>query len=153
VHALLAGKGRQADQRPEAGLGLVRPALGDRTADRQHGAHALVEPFITAVGPTTGQGNPRSVNEPLRTLTASNAGNMALVEPFLVPTNYGERPGQAPRTHSLDEPLPTVVGSGTHALVAALAQHVAVFTPAALRAGHHLPAGERLARGPDGTGS
>lgn len=30
------------------------------------------------------------------------------LRPFLVPF-YGERPGQAPRTHSLDDPLPTVV--------------------------------------------
>ncbi len=31
-------------------------------------------------------------------------------KPFLVPTGYGERKGQAPRVHDLDSPLPTVVG-------------------------------------------
>lgn len=38
-------------------------------------------------------------------------------EPFLVPTGYGERPGQVPRVHDLEEPLPTVVSSGKHQLV------------------------------------
>lgn len=35
-------------------------------------------------------------------------------EPFLVPTGYGERQGQAPRVHDISEPVPTVVGSGKH---------------------------------------
>ena len=37
-------------------------------------------------------------------------------EPFIVPTGYGERKGQAPRVHDIEEPLPTVVGSGKHNL-------------------------------------
>lgn len=37
-------------------------------------------------------------------------------EPFLVPTGYGERNGQAPRVHDIDEPVPTVVGTGKHQL-------------------------------------
>lgn len=35
-------------------------------------------------------------------------------EPFLVPTGYGERRGQAPRVHDINEPVPTVVGRGKH---------------------------------------
>ena len=35
-------------------------------------------------------------------------------EPFLVPTGYGERQGQAPRVHDISEPVPTVVGSSKH---------------------------------------
>ena len=38
-------------------------------------------------------------------------------KPFIVPTGYGERPGQAPRVHDIDAPLPTVVGSGKHNVV------------------------------------
>lgn len=34
--------------------------------------------------------------------------------PFLVPTGYGERQGQAPRVHDIDKPVPTVVGAGKH---------------------------------------
>ena len=33
-------------------------------------------------------------------------------KPFIVPTGYGERKGQAPRVHSIDAPLPTVVSTG-----------------------------------------
>lgn len=38
-------------------------------------------------------------------------------KPFIIPVAYGERKNQAPRTHDIDAPLPTVVGKGTHALV------------------------------------
>jgi len=45
-------------------------------------------------------------------------------EPFIVPAGYGERQGQSPRTHSLDHPMPTIVGKQKHVLVAAfLAKH------------------------------
>lgn len=37
-------------------------------------------------------------------------------KPFIVPIGYGEREGKAPRTHSIDSPLPTAVGSGKHYL-------------------------------------
>ena len=39
-------------------------------------------------------------------------------EPFVVPSGYGERAGQAPRVHDVNDPLPTVVGSGKHAICA-----------------------------------
>lgn len=38
--------------------------------------------------------------------------------PFLVPSGYGEREGQAPRVHDVNEPLPTAVGKGKHAVCA-----------------------------------
>lgn len=38
-------------------------------------------------------------------------------KPFIVPTGYGERAGQEPRTHDVEAPLPTVVGVHKHALV------------------------------------
>lgn len=37
-------------------------------------------------------------------------------EPFIVPSGYGERAGQAPRVHDSKEPLPTAVGKGKHAV-------------------------------------
>lgn len=37
-------------------------------------------------------------------------------KPFIVPTGYGERKGQAPRVHDIDEPVPTVVGTGNENL-------------------------------------
>lgn len=33
-------------------------------------------------------------------------------KPFIVPTGYGERKGQAPRVHDIDAPVPTVVSTG-----------------------------------------
>lgn len=39
-------------------------------------------------------------------------------EPFIVPIGYGEREGQAPRLHSIDNPLPTVVAGAKHYLCA-----------------------------------
>lgn len=41
-------------------------------------------------------------------------------EPFIVPSGYGERAGQAPRVHDVNEPLPTAVGKGKHAVCAPL---------------------------------
>ncbi|MBE6576526.1 MAG: DNA cytosine methyltransferase [Ruminococcaceae bacterium] len=35
-------------------------------------------------------------------------------EPFIVPIGYGEKKGQKPRVHDINEPLPTVVGSGKY---------------------------------------
>lgn len=37
-------------------------------------------------------------------------------QPYIVPIGYGERKGQTPRVHDIEELLPTVVGSGKHNL-------------------------------------
>lgn len=37
-------------------------------------------------------------------------------EPFIVPIGYGERKGQKPRVHDINEPLPTSVGTSKHYL-------------------------------------
>ena len=37
-------------------------------------------------------------------------------EPFIVPIGYGEREGQQPRVHDINDPLPTIVSSGKHYL-------------------------------------
>ncbi|WP_262927380.1 DNA cytosine methyltransferase [Phytohalomonas tamaricis] len=65
----------------------------------------------------------QSLSEPLQTITTSPG--FALVTPTLVQTGYGERPGQAPRTLDLHQPLGTVVAGGQkHGLVSAfLAKH------------------------------
>lgn len=39
-------------------------------------------------------------------------------EPFIVPIGYGERKGQEPRLHDINNPLPTIVGSCKHYLCA-----------------------------------
>lgn len=35
-------------------------------------------------------------------------------EPFIVPRGYGEKPGQMPRVHDINDPLPTQVGTSKH---------------------------------------
>jgi DNA (cytosine-5)-methyltransferase 1 len=56
------------------------------------------------------------VDEPMRTVTAHNGGNNALVTPFIV-AHHGERPGQVPRVHSVDCPTPALGCSKTLSLI------------------------------------
>ncbi|WP_439624118.1 DNA cytosine methyltransferase [Gemmata sp.] len=81
------------------------------------GSFGIVEPFVMH---TTHHGSDRVYDpaEPLPCVTGANRGEQALVSPFIVPTNYGEREGQSPRCHDVDKPFPTVVAGGsTHGLV------------------------------------
>lgn len=48
---------------------------------------------------------------PLPTITTARGGVFALSSPYLVPF-YGERPGQRPRTASLDAPYPAIPATG-----------------------------------------
>lgn len=54
----------------------------------------------------------RTPDDPLPTITAANRGELA----FVVPA-FGERKTQAPRTHSLDRPAPTICATGRLNLV------------------------------------
>lgn len=47
--------------------------------------------------------------DPLPTVTGSN--DIGVATPFLVP-NFGEAPGQKPRTHSIDQPAPAITATG-----------------------------------------
>lgn len=60
------------------------------------------------------------LDEPVRTITGANRGELALVVPTIVQTSYGEREGQAPRVPGIEKPLGTIVAGGAkHGLVAA----------------------------------
>jgi len=48
-----------------------------------------------------------SLDRPIRTIDATNADQIGVVNPTLVP-NFGEREGQSPRCHSVDDPLPVI---------------------------------------------
>lgn len=76
--------------------------------------HALIEPCIVGAGGPSGMGRPQSINDPLGTVIGEN--HRALIEPFIIP-GYQEREGQAPRTHDIDAPVPTVCAQGWHAVV------------------------------------
>lgn len=47
--------------------------------------------------------------DPIPSITGSN--EIGVATPFLVP-NFGERPGQEPRTHAIDEPAPAITATG-----------------------------------------
>ena len=47
-------------------------------------------------------------------------------KPFIVPTGYGERKGQAPRVHDIDAPVPTIVSTGKENLCRPLLTPVTV---------------------------
>lgn len=87
------------------------------------GHHIAVAPHLVAVNHGDSGGRREyGADEPVGTVTP--ARSRAIVAPYLVP-RYGERPGQDPRTRSLEEPAPTVVPTGNGGDLAAvyLAQH------------------------------
>lgn len=106
-------------------FGLVQPHLLQLTHGGRHyglngplptvtganrGEIGLVQPFVLDQHSSHG---PRSADDPAPTITTTSRG-IGVCQPFVVPTNYGERPGQTPRVHDVADPLPTVVGTTAH---------------------------------------
>jgi DNA (cytosine-5)-methyltransferase 1 len=96
-------------------LVVLRQHMGGRSLDRPlptiaaAGQHiGLCEPVLMHV---THGGRPRSVNDPLPTITGANRGELAVCQPFILQ----QQSGGAPRT--VDSPLPTVASRGAQALV------------------------------------
>lgn len=90
-----------------------RPGDGPLSTVTTHNGHCLVTPFLLPHAQFTASNRLSlvdSIDRPMRTVTAHNGSDNYLVSPFIVP-HFGERPGQAPRTHSLDEPCPTVTAT------------------------------------------
>lgn len=102
-------------------IGLAQPLLMHVT----HGGrvHSVDDPVKTVTGAHRGElalvqpsfmlsqqsgGVPRDLEQPVQTI--ATRGAISMVTPFLVP-QFGERPGQAPRTHSLDAPMTTITAS------------------------------------------
>lgn len=76
----------------------------------------IVEPLIL---PQFGTAGAKSVDVPLGTLTTTSRG-VGLVAPVVMASIvpfFGERKGQKPRSHSVDEPLPAVTSHGAGGLV------------------------------------
>jgi DNA (cytosine-5)-methyltransferase 1 len=98
-------------ERPLAKRTMARIAAG---IERYCGEYA--QAFLVML---YGTGKARSVDLPLPTVTSGGGrggGHIALCQPFLVP-RFGERKGQAPRTHDVDSPVPTVTGTNSPQLV------------------------------------
>ena len=120
-------------RRPLAEATLRRIAAGIRRYVVE-----AADPFII---PVTHQGDARvhGIDQPVRTITAANRGELALVTPFVAQVSHGDwgyRDGA--RSRSLDEPLQTVTASRDHALVAPFIVrhgHYSTITGAGLREG------------------
>ena len=101
------------------GIRAVRP-LAPKTMERiARGLKKFVidndEPFIVQVNHSGAKSDYcKSANEPLSTITGKHG--FGVVEPYIVPIGYGEKKGQAPRIHDIEDPLPTIVSSGKHYL-------------------------------------
>lgn len=91
------------------------------TLDRPFHTQTTANRFGLVV-PLTHQGDDRvyGMQDPLRTITAANRAEMAIVSPTIIQTGYGERKGQAPRVPGIGKPIGTIVAGGQkHALAAA----------------------------------
>jgi DNA (cytosine-5)-methyltransferase 1 len=94
---------------------LIAPYYGSgsgetcRTADQPLPAATAKARFGLVVPVTHSQsGNrARSVEEPILTLTTAKGGEFGFIT-----AQHGERPGQAPRVHSVDRPVPTIAATG-----------------------------------------
>lgn len=77
----------------------------------------IVAPVLVGCGGRAAQSEPRPADEPVLTQTAK--ADACLVAPYLVP-RYQERPGQEPRTRSVEEPSATIVPDGNEGVLAAV---------------------------------
>ena len=73
---------------------------------------ADIEPFLVEL---RRHRTAQSLDEPLPVITTSGAHH-AVIEPFLI-AHFGEAPGQRPRVHSVNDPLPTVTHRGAGDLI------------------------------------
>lgn len=75
------------------------------------------EAFLVKTNHAYDQFRGQSLDDPLQTITSKLGTGLAAMS--LIPTGYGEREGQAPRTHDLQHPLPTLVSTNKFAAVEA----------------------------------
>jgi DNA (cytosine-5)-methyltransferase 1 len=78
---------------------------------------AIVTPVLVGCGGRAAQTEPRAADEPIVTQTAK--ADLCVSSAFMVP-RYQERPGQAPRAKSVEEPMGTVVPDGNEGSLAAV---------------------------------
>ena len=101
----------------------VDEPLGTLTSKRGIG---LAQPVLVQTGQTGGNGiYARPTDQPMPTLTTLNDMCLAMptVKPYIVP-NFGERDGQEPRVHDVDEPVPAVTSRGAGSLVSPLVEPI-----------------------------
>jgi DNA (cytosine-5)-methyltransferase 1 len=64
----------------------------------------------------------RDASEPLPTVTGANRGELAFIA-----AQFGEREGQAPRVHDIDNPTPTIAATGHINLIEATPEYDILF--------------------------
>jgi DNA (cytosine-5)-methyltransferase 1 len=89
--------------------GVARPVNEPAMTVAAKGAIGLVEFMLPPRHMNDGQID--SLEDPIRTITAAAGHCYGKTDACLVPF-YNERPGQAPRSHSLDDPAPTIPATG-----------------------------------------
>jgi DNA (cytosine-5)-methyltransferase 1 len=62
--------------------------------------------IVVPVTHAGGEDRARDVNEPLQTITCANRGELAFIT-----AQHGEREGQVPRVHSVDDPSPAILAT------------------------------------------
>ena len=106
-------EGLEADNRWSRSVG---EPLGSLTTKRGVG---LAQPVMLQTSQTGGNGTyARPTDQPVPTLTTKADVCLAtpVAKPYIVP-NFGEREGQEPRVHDVDEPVPAVTSRGVGSLV------------------------------------
>lgn len=76
------------------------------TLDTQN-RYGVAEPYLVKY---KGTGNANDINDPIDAVQAGGQ-HYGVAQPYIVP-NFGEREGQEPRTHDIDDPVPTVTSHG-----------------------------------------
>ena len=86
----------------------------------------LAEPILVQTSQTGGNGAySRPVKDPVPVITTTNDIHVVTpgAQPYIVP-NFGEREGQEPRVHDIDEPTPSVTGRGAGNLVSPILEQL-----------------------------
>jgi DNA (cytosine-5)-methyltransferase 1 len=116
-----SGPNGDRDRRPHA----MDDPLPTQTATS---AFALVEGVVIPQQHFNDDAIYDPLDRPLRSIATRNGTGIAQPEAFITP-NFGERSTQKPRTHSLDEPLPTATSHGAGMLVAPDVTHPVAAEP------------------------
>ena len=115
-HGIFIGNGAEDSDTDNRRVRPVEEPLGPLTSKR---SVALVQPIVVQTSHTGGDSrHTRPTDQPIPTLTTK--ADMCLAtptaKPYIVP-NFGERKGQEPRVHDVDEPVPAVTSRGAGSLV------------------------------------
>ena len=116
----------------ETGIAVQRPLSAKTMRRIAAGVKRYVlgsgKPFIVPVTHGKSPERVHDVDDPMRTVTAANRGELAVVSPVLIQTSWGERKGQRPRYLNIHEPVGTIMAGGIkHSVVQARLERVAGF--------------------------